>query len=213
VCDTVKLVLQRGGAIAGKILEQEKPKGGMLVQLMGGKGAMKQLMTDGTGEFWFNNLQAGEYILNIMDMAALQKGAMSVKNRVVNVENERTSEVTIAIGAGRKVFGKVKNYPAAPMRVLTLRKPGGPNPEDVKTMDMKASLESAKFQVGVGIVTQDDKYEIVDIEPGTYILEAPRMPANPADFESYAKMENRAPFFRKEITLKDEDLELDVEIK
>ncbi len=48
---------------------------------------------------------------------------------------------------------------------------------------------------------------------GTYILEAPRMPDDPTDFESYAKMENRAPFFRKEITIKDEDLELDIEIK
>jgi hypothetical protein len=213
VCDTVTLVLLRGGSIAGKVLEQDKPKGGMMIQIMGGAVPMKQVMTDATGEFFFNNLGAGDYVLNIMDLAGMQQGKMSVKTRVVSVENERTSEVTIAIGAGRKVFGKVKGYPAAPMRVLTLRKPGGPNPEDVKQVDIKASLEGAKYQVGVAIVAQDDTYEIVDIEPGAYILEAPRMPADPTDLESYAKMEDRTPYYRKELTVKDEDLEHDIEIK
>ena len=213
VSEPITLVLKRGGAIEGAVIEGDAPKPSMMVQLMSGGAPLEQRMTDATGQFRFEHLAAGEYILTIIDIAAMQKGKFSIKTRVVAVQDEQASRVDVEIGKGFKVFGKVKGYPPAPMRMLTLRRPGGPAPEDVKAMDIKASIESSRYQAGIGMLTQDDTYEIADIEPGTYILEAPRLPADPTDMEAYAKMENREPYYRREITLKDKDIEHDVDIK
>jgi hypothetical protein len=77
---------------------------------------------------------------------------------------------------------------------------------------MAAGIEAARYQVGMGTVRPDDKYEIIDIEPGTYILEIGKMPANPTDLEAYKTMD-RTPHYRHELTVEKKDLEHDIEIR
>jgi hypothetical protein len=128
------------------------------------------------------------------------------------VETPELHELEVVFGIGRKVYGTVKGLPPAPMRMVTLRRPGGPLPEEMSPLDMKAAVEASRYQAGVGFVTPDNKYEIPDIEPGTYILEVARMPDNPTDLKAYEKMDRR-PHYRKEVTVEDEDLEHNIEIK
>ena len=115
-------------------------------------------------------------------------------------------------GIGYRVYGTIKGLQPAPMRMVTLRRPGGPAPEDVNPTDMKAAVAANRYQGGMGFVTGEGSYEIADVAPGEYILEVPKMPKDPTDLEAYAKMD-RTPYFRKEITVREEDLELDIEIK
>lgn len=211
VWKAVPLVLSAGGKISGGVTEQGKPRGGMMVQLMG-VGPVKQAFTSTDGRFEFRGLKTGEYLLNVMDMAAMQKGKIKAKSRAVVLEGEETAELEVAFGVGYKVRGKVRGLPAAPMRMVTLRRPGGPNPEDLDMLDPKASVAAGKYQTGLGMVTPEDEYEIEDIEPGEYILEVPRMPADPTDLEAYKTMDRR-PLYRKDITVEKKDLELDIEIK
>jgi hypothetical protein len=78
---------------------------------------------------------------------------------------------------------------------------------------MKSSLRAQAFQVGMGMIGPDGTYEILDIEPGTYILEIPKIPKDPTDMAAYEKMDDRTPFYRKEITIEEEDLEFNITIK
>jgi len=77
------------------------------------------------------------------------------------------------------------------------------------------------YIVGAGEVTQDDTYEIADLDPGTYILEATMGPVihqlveypRPGDELFYALMVGWKPLYRAEITVEDRDLRHDIEIR
>ena len=97
-------------------------------------------------------------------------------------------------------------------RYALLRVTGGPAPEDLDPLDPASSIEAGRYQAGMGFIRPDGAYEATDIEPGEYILEVPRMPDDPTNLEAYAQMD-RTPHFRKKITVRDEDLQLDFEIK
>ena len=182
-----------------------------MVQLLG-VGPIKQAFTGNDGGFEFKGLKTGEYLINVLDMAAMQRGKMNGKSRVVAIEGAETAAVEVAFGTGYKVRGIIRGLPPAPLRMVMLRRPGGPGPEEVDPLDPKASIAAGKYQAGVGMVAPDGKYEIEDIEPGEYILEVPRMPADPTDMQAYKTM-NRKPHHRKEITVEKKDLEMDIEIK
>lgn len=205
------LYLSSGGVIAGKVKELEKPKAGILVQVLGG-GPLQQSMTGEDGQFEFRGLKPGEYLLQFMDMAGMQKGKMALKTRDVVLAGEERQEVEVVFGAGFKVLGKIDGLPPGPMHMITLRKPGGPKPEDLNPLDMKSGVAAGKYQAGMAMVPGDGKYEIADLEPGEYILEVLTIPANAADPAALAKMD-RTPSFRKEITVGKKDLEVDIRIK
>jgi hypothetical protein len=206
------LILSRGGTIVCTVKEQGGPKPGIMVQLMS-SGPIQQGMTDSAGRARFEGIKPGEYLLNLVDMAAMQKGTMAIKTRAVTVEGEEEVEIEVVYGVGRTVHGTITGLPPGPMRMVTLRRPGGPAPEDLNPLDTDASIEAAKYQAGMGMIRADGTYEITDLEPGTYILEIPKMPSNPTDLDAYAKMD-RTPYDRREVTVKEgEDLSLDITVE
>ena len=97
--------------------------------------------------------------------------------------------------------------------MVTIRRPGGPAPEELDALDMKSLMESSKYQVGVGMIDAEGKYEVSGLEPGKYILEIPRMPADLTDLSAYAKMTDRTPYYRKEVTIEEKDLEVNIKIE
>ena len=132
-----------------------------------------------------------------------------------NAEEEavQVNGLEVAFGDGYKTSGTIEGLPPAPQRVITLRRPGGPAPEEINTTAMKASTEAQKkYQVGMSFIGSDNKYVIEDIDPGDYILEVPRMPRDPTDLEAYERMD-RTPQFRKTVTVKNRDLKLDIKIR
>ncbi len=205
------LELSAGGAVNGRVLEGEKAKPGMMVQMIGA-GPIQQAFTDTTGQFRFKGLKPGDYLLNIMDVAAMQKGKMVMKSRTLTLGREEEKAVEVVFGTGHRVFGTIKGLPPAPMRMITMRRPGGPAPEKLSPLDMKSAVEAGKYQAGIAMVTPEDKYEIPDIEPGAYLIEVAKMPDDPTDMAAYEKMD-RTPHYRKEITVEKKDLEHDIEIK
>ena len=142
----------------------------------------------------------------------MQTGKVAMKSRPVVLEPGDQYVLDVTFGSGYRIFGTVKGLPPSPMRMITLRRPGGPAPEELKPIDMAAAFEASKYQVGMGMVRPDDKYEISDIEPGTYIIEISKMPAHPTDLEAYKSMD-RTPHYRHEIVLEKEDVEHNNEIR
>ncbi len=207
------IVLSLGATIAGVAKEKDAPRPGLMVQAIG-EGPMRMTTTDERGEFLIEKLPPGAYMLTVMDMSSMAAGkGMSMKTRHVTVEADRVARIEFVFGVGARVFGSVLGGKSggggAAIRVVTLRRPGGPAPEDVDPLAVAGQLESARYQAGVAIVGPDGAYVIEDVEPGTYILEMPVMPENPLDFDGYATLD-RTPPFRREIVVGEKDVEIDV---
>jgi hypothetical protein len=194
ILELSSIILSSGAAIVGSVTENDKGKAGIMVQLISGN-PLQQSVTDAAGHFRFECLKNGEYMLSFVDIAAMQQGKGTMKSRTVQVEKADTYEVEVIFGLGHKIHGTVKGLPPAPMRMLTLRRLGGPAPpEEPDPTDMTAVVEASKYQAGVGFITGENVYEVTDLEPGTYILEIPNN-------------------YRAEITVKDKDVKHDIEIK
>ena len=202
--------LDAGNTISGIVVEKDKPVQRMMVQLMG-DGVMKQSMSDEKGAFSFDGVGPGDYIVMAMDVTGMQTGKMKMRSLPVAIEDEDV-RLKVTFGEGFSLKGKVEGLPSGPMRMLTLRRAGGPAPEELDPTDLKTSMKAARFQVGMGMVAPDGSYEITDLAPGEYILEAPRMPANPADLEAYKKSD-RTPWIRETIKIEGRDVELDLKVR
>jgi hypothetical protein len=204
------LALAMGGVITGTISEAGEPKAGMMVQLIGGE--LKQTFSDAGGRFRFQGAGAGEYLLQFMDLGALQKGKMLTKSRYLELAEGQALELEVVFGLGRRISGTVKGLPPAPLRMVQLRRPGGPPPEALSPTDTKRTIAAGRYQAGIAMIDAEGNFELTDIEPGEYILEIPRMPADPSDISAYEKMD-RTPHHREEVRIGDRDLELRIEIE
>ena len=202
------LTLTRGASIGGRIVEDDKPLGGMLVQLMG-DGPILRAMAGADGGFRFDKLRTGNYILTVMDLAGMQKGRMRLKSLPITLADEEATELEVTYGTGVKVSGTVEGVPLTGMQLVTLRRPGGPLPEELDPLDSKSTFEATRYQVGTGLVKPDGTYEIEDVPPGQYILEVPAMPDDPSNFAAYKDLD-RTPRVRKTIDVKEKDVKLDV---
>lgn len=203
------LVLSVGGTIELLVIEKGEPKTGLMVQLMG--DGMKMATTDGEGRCSFDSLKPGDYMLNLVEMGGA--GGMALKTRTATIQGSETVDIEVEYGTGSKVHGKVTGLPAGGMKMILLRRPGGPNPEDLDPLDMSAQMEASKYNAGIGMVTPAGTYTIADVEPGEYIMEIPRTPDNLADAAAYAEMD-RTPYFRKTVSVvAGSDLEVDIKVK
>ncbi len=206
------IALSVPASVSGRILDEGKPVGGMTVQLMSVTSPLAQKPSNTDGTFEFTGLRAGEYMLSVLDMKAMMSGRMKSKTRHLVLEAGVTHQVTIEFGKGHLVHGKITGaLPAGPFNMVTLRRPGGKPPEELNPLDPVDSIEAAKYQGGVGFVTGDG-YEIPDVEPGTYIIEIPRMPSDPTDLQSYQKMQDRSPLYRARLEIQDKDVEHDISL-
>jgi protocatechuate 3,4-dioxygenase beta subunit len=209
----ITLVLRRGGVIEGVATEGGAPKAGAWAQIVSVSAAAKQSMTDESGKFRFENLAPGPHTVVVIDPERGHNGVM--KTRTVAVEDGQTVGIAVEFGKGFKVFGKVKGLPARSTAALIVRRPGGRPPDGC------FFVNPLPYIVGAGEVTQDDTYEIADLDPGTYILEATMGPVihqlveypRPGDELFYALMVGWKPLYRAEITVEDRDLRHDIEIR
>jgi hypothetical protein len=207
------IVLSMGSAIDGIALENGKGRAGLLVQVMG-EGPLQMSSTDADGKFLVQRLPPGGYVVNVIDASAMAAGkGMKLKSKPVDVAQDETAHVEFLFGVGVKVHGRVSGGSsggsALGMQIVTLRRPGGPNPEETDPLEFSGQMDAARYQAGVAIVGADGTYVIEDIEPGTYILEIPVLPSDPLDFEGYSKID-RTPKFRRELVVEAKDVEVDI---
>ncbi len=208
------LVLSLGGTIQGVVTNAGEPRAGMMIQMYG-DGPMKVASSDTRGEYSFQKLRPGDYIVTIFDAMAFASGkGVSMKTKKVTVEGEEIQEVDFPFGTGLRVFGILNTPPGSRglMTMVTLRVAGGPGPEDLDLTDITAQFKAAEYQVGVSMVGKDGGYAILDVAPGEYILEVPAMPRDLTDIEGFNKMD-RTPLFRRTIQVNKQDLEMDIYIQ
>ncbi len=209
----ITLVLRRGGVIEGVATEGGAPKWPVVVLIVSVSAGKKDCEFDKSGKFRFENLAPGRHKVVVIDPERGENLVM--KTRTVAVEDGQTVGIAVEFGKGFKVFGKVKGLPARSTAALIVRRPGGRPPDGC------FFVNPLPYIVGAGEVTQDDTYEIADLDPGTYILEATMGPVihqlveypRPGDELFYALMVGWKPLYRAEITVEDRDLRHDIEIR
>lgn len=208
------LVLLEGGVISGRVLDGDEPAAGFMIQAVGGSGNLRPTTTSADGRFRIQGLDSGEYVLNTMDMSGMSQGKLRLRRHVVDVRAGEIHDVTIRYGTGHRIHGKVSGMPEATggPRMVLLRRPGGPAPEDQDPLGVESSVEAGKYQAGFGMIAPDSTWEIADVEPGEYILEIPRLPENPTDPGAYEGLD-RTPLFRRDVTVRERDLKIDIEIE
>ncbi|HNS00332.1 MAG TPA: carboxypeptidase-like regulatory domain-containing protein [Planctomycetota bacterium] len=201
----ITLVLRRGGVIEGVATEGGAPKWPVVVLIVSVSAGKKDCEFDKSGKFRFENLAPGRHKVVVIDPERGENLVM--KTRTVAVEDGQTVGIAVEFGKGFKLFGKVKGVPAGSMAALVVRQPGDPPP------DGRFFLNPLPYVIGASAVTQDNTYEIADLDPGTYILEAITGPPGRGDESLYALMGGWKPLYRAEITVQDRDLRHDVEIR
>lgn len=206
------LVLFSGGRITGKARDANGPRVGLMVQVIG-TGFMQNTTTGKDGGFSFKGIKRGAYMVQFIDIAAMQKGKMTMKVESIAIEDNQLVEIDMVFGVGHKISGTVEGLPPAPFNVVQLRRPGGILPEELDPLDIESQMKDAKYQAGIGMVMANGKYEIIDVEPGEYFLEIPKMPKDPTDMEAYAKMKDRTPHYRRKITVREKDMTHDIKVK
>ena len=92
-----------------------------------------------------------------------------------------------------------------------LRVPGGMGPEDYDPLDMKAAIQAGKYQRGFAMIQTDGTFQMLDIDPGEYIIEIPRLPQNMMDMDAYSRMD-RTPRYRATIQVTDKGADLEFEM-
>jgi len=210
--DAPPISLLPGGIIEGIVLRAGEPVPGIMIQAFS-EGSLKQGMTDAAGAYRFDNLPEGEFSLIFMNLAGMMRpgGGSSIRSRTVQVVPGETVRADLEFGTGRTVSGVVEPVPPGAMRMVTLRRPGGPAPEELNPLDMTAQAQNSRYQVGLAMLGPDGKFSIEDIEPGEYILEVPAMPDDPTDMQAYAEMD-RTPHHRSTIRVGESDLDLRVRL-
>jgi hypothetical protein len=199
------------GTVVQKTDEGEKPRVGMMVQAYGA-GPLQMSTSDADGHFLIERLPPGEYLITLLDPRGMAAGkGMTMKTRQISIGIDERKEMKVVFGTGYRVHGTVEGLPDMPMRLVTLRRPGGKGPEEYSPIEMDDAMEAARYQAGTALVGDDGGFEIIDVEPGTYILEIPAMPGNPMDLDAYSRMD-RTPYFRKEVVVRGKDVELEVRI-
>ena len=205
------LVLHPGATVRGRVLENGKGLMGVMTQLMG-RGPMKMANTGTDGTFTFEGLGPGSYSLAVTDMSKMAvDGSFRYRQRQFTIEPGETKEIEFILGTGLNVRGTISNFAPGIAQLVTLRRPGGPGPEDYDPLDMDAAIDAARYQCGVGMVQPTGKFAMRDIAPGEYILEIPALPSNMADIGAYSKMD-RVPLYRGTVRLQEEDLEVTIEV-
>lgn len=203
--------LSVGGVIEGTVTSGDKGRGGVMIQMMG-DAPMAMATTDSEGRYRFEGVRPGEYMLNVMDMSQMASGSMAMRINAVTVNGEETVVHDIDFSGGVAVFGKISGLATGGMHMISLRRPGGPNPEDIDPVDVAGQIEAARYTAGMTMVGADGNFRIDGVEPGEYILEVPYVPSNPMDIEGQ-RSADRTPSYRKKIEVEGEDLEHDIQVR
>src|SRR5206468_6961679 len=89
------------------------------------------------------------------------------RSRIVTLQGVERVEVEVDLGVQRyRIHGAIHGFAPIATAIVSLRRPGGPNPEDVDPLDVRASFAAAKFQVCAGMVTAEGTYDISVAEKG-----------------------------------------------
>lgn len=214
-----RIVLSGGGCIAGKAIINGESKAGLSVQAVGDNGS-KDGTTGEDGRFEICGLNAGTYMVVVMDMSSIVSNPFAAATppaRRAEVKDGETTEVDFSPPAGAvSVRGTVRGE-REEITMVTLQRKGAPGPAN--SFDIGAAIEAIEFLGGQAMTDAGGNFVINDVAPDDYVLE---VTSNTMDMEDLGTfmgkpeeiMESmQKPRLRQEITVPaGQDLVLDLEL-
>ena len=155
------------GVVIGRVLGPDGPVQGLLVQMQGEE--LFQAQSDALGEYTVNDVKPGEYLLSVVDLAAVQSGDFHIKTRATSVGPGELVEEDFEFGMGVDFTGTVAGAPVATRQVqIMVVRPGAPSLTGTPLADKQASIELTKYVEGSDFLDPDRSFRVVDLSPGTY---------------------------------------------
>jgi len=156
ILDLGEIALDRGGGIAGFVMDVSgKPIAGAMLMLNGPSG-MKQSNTNAEGEYSFNELIPGNYSVSLIgDQSRLMMGETgNVQEKQAGVEDGKITELNFILSPGYTLSGHVTKAgkPSTDVNVTY----GSADP-------LRTSGEGANQKVD-----QEGKYQFQEVQPGKY---------------------------------------------
>lgn len=196
------VVLNMGGCVEGVVLQDGVAKAGIMVQMVG-VGGMQMVQTDEEGRFEKCGIPEGSYVVQAVDPSGIFGGDLSnmrVQQKNIEVLEGQTTVVDFGPTEGTvTVTGQISG-PLGSLTTVTLRRPGGPAPEELDPLDMEAQMEAAVFQAGTAMADASGAFVMEGVEPGEYFLEVLTINMNMMDLDSMANMDP-TPQIRMEVKI------------
>jgi len=207
-----RLVLTTGGAATGQFMVNGVAQSGALVNLIGPTG-MFVVTTDQEGHFDLSGVPAGSYLVNGINLDNLMTrgaGALIAQiPQVADITDDTSTPIVLGTSpstesSSTSVNGVLQIPDASEnaVTVVSLRRPGGPNPEDINSLNLVEALSLYRYYVGGQQVGADGTFDMEGVKPGSYILEVFSVnidPQNP-NLNALSTM-NRTPLVRQTVNV------------
>ncbi len=169
-----EIVMRRGGALHGNIIEDGQPQQGVMVQLLG-SGGMYMTTSNAQGVFDIQNIAPGSYLLQMIDMSRMQgEGAAAAvasrPQRTVDIVEGQTLDLTTEQAQGVSVTGTVTGEGLGDTTFVVLRGQDTPRIPDSQIATFDQLISQARAVTGRAAVTPNGQFELRDIPPGTYTM-------------------------------------------
>jgi protocatechuate 3,4-dioxygenase beta subunit len=184
-----------------------------------GEGGMYMVTADAQGNVNLANVTPGRYMLQAIDPNNLESmamgGMMNASAQVVDVPEEGDFEIPLAPQGPAAVSGSIAGADPGNFVTVSLRRPGGPAPEEINVFSIGQIMDAVEHQAGQAVIGADGNFNIDGLEPGTYILEVFNMDIDMDNLDFEAMMEmSRTPQIRQEVTVTaDQPLQLNFNLE
>lgn len=210
-----EIVLPKGGSARGQFMQDGVPVANAMIQLVGPNG-MYMVSADAEGRFSLDGITPGEYMLQATDPNALHQGglpqAVQARPQVVTVGEGEDVPIDFAPRGDVTFTGTVSGENLGNFVTVSVRRPGGPAPEDLNPGDIRGAMEAAEYFEGQALMREDGTFEIEGLRPGDYILEVYSISFDPENPDIQALMQmDRSPALRQDFTVgSDNRIEMDI---
>jgi len=174
------VVMTQGGTARGRYAPGGQPQAGAMILVLGESG-MQMATTAFDGTFQMDNLTSGEYMLFPMRFDATDPADfLDLLNsaQVVDIGDGDLADIDFSPPAGGQPVTGTVNTGADSITVISLRRPGGPDPATINPMNMLQAMRALRYQVAVGTANPDGSFNLNAVPPGEYILDAVTLDAS-----------------------------------
>ena len=194
------IVLTGGGCIEGVTELKGEVRSGIMVQVIG-DGGMFMVTSDEEARFELCGIPEGTYLVQAVDLSGAMSGDLSnmqFKQISIEVFDGQTTTVDFAPPENTATVSGVITGGLGTMTHVSLRRPGGPAPEELDPMDSQARIAATSYEAGNAMVGPDGRFAMEGIEAGDYFLEVFSFNLDPTNVQAMMDMD-LTPQIRLEI--------------
>lgn len=163
-----------GGAARGRYAPGGRPQEGAMILVLGESG-MQMATTAFDGSFQLENVSTGPYLVLPLQFEQPEspEAMLDFLNdaRVIDINDGELTEIDFnpATG-GQPVSGRIDGS-TGELTIVSLRRPGGPDPTTINPLNMGEALRVLRNQVATGVANPDGSFNFDGVPPGTYVLD------------------------------------------